>query len=338
MPTLDIFNDDAFSVQSLTRNINEAPFQPMAIQQMGLFSEEGIRTTTLSIEKKGTTLTLIPAAERGSSGRVEKNDKATLVPISTVHLPQRAAVLADEVQNVRAFGTEGELETVQNIVNKKLEKLRRNIDVTLEYQRIGAIKGQVLDADGSTVILDLFTAFGVSQTTHAMVLGTSTTSVKQKITEATRKVETQLGGIMHRGMVALCGTAFFDKLVGHDKVAAAYDRYLDGQFFRESQRNQEGTGPGFPFVGVNWREYKGSVGGVPFVADDEAWLVPLGVADLFISNFAPADYMETVNTIGLPYYAKQELMRMGKGVEIESQSNPISICTRPQVVCKLTTN
>jgi hypothetical protein len=46
--------------------------------------------------------------------------------------------------------------------------------------------------------------------------------------------------------------------------------------------------------------------------------------------------METVNTIGLPYYAKQEELRMGKGIDLESQSNPISICTRPRAVIKLT--
>ncbi len=59
-----------------------------------------------------------------------------------MHLPQRGAVIADEVQNVRAFGTESELETVQNLVNRKLEKMRRNIDATMEWQRIGAIKGR----------------------------------------------------------------------------------------------------------------------------------------------------------------------------------------------------
>lgn len=337
MPSLDIFNNDAFGVQSLTAAINDAPFQPMAIQQMGLFAEEGITTTNLSIERRGTTLSLIPAQARGTpAGRVESNDKSKLIPISTVHLPQRAAVIADEVQNVRAFGRENDVETVQNLVNRKLAKLRRNIDVTMEYQRIGAIKGQVLDADGLTVILDMYSTFGLSQVVKDFQLDVTTTNVKQKITDASRTVETALGGIMHGGLVALCGTAFFDQFVGHQSVAAAWDRYLDNQFARESQRNQEGTGPGFRYVGVNWREYKGSVGGVPFVADNEAYLIPMGVADMFMTYFAPADYEETVNTVGLPYYAKQEPMRFNKGREIEAQSNPISINTRPDAVLKLT--
>lgn len=336
MPALDIFNDDAFSVQSLTTAINEQPHQPTLIGSLGLFSENGITTTNLSIEKRGTTLALVSSAARGAPGAPVTNDKSKLIPISTVHLPQRGSVIADEVQNLRAFGTESDVETVQNLVNRKLGKMRRNLDVTIEWQRIGAIKGQVLDANGTDVILDLFTTFGVSQQTHGMALSTDTTKVKQKITEAQRKAEDKLGGLMHRGFVALCGKGFFDALVNHPAVVAAYDRWQDGAFLRTLQRSQVSGAPGFEFCNVSWHEYRGTVGGINFIGDDDAYLVPVGVMDLFETHFAPADYMETVNTNGLPYYAKQEMMRMNKGVELESQSNPISICTRPDVVVKLT--
>ena len=88
-------------------------------------------------------------------------------------------------------------------------------------------------------------------------------------------------------------------------------------------------------AGVSFEEYHGSVGGIDFIPDGQAYAIPMGVPGLFTTDFAPADYMETVNTQGLPYYAKQELMRMGKGVELESQSNPITLCTRPEAVIKL---
>jgi Phage major capsid protein E len=38
--------------------------------------------------------------------------------------------------------------------------------VAAEHLRVGAIKGKILDADGSAVIYDLFTEFGVSQHTE----------------------------------------------------------------------------------------------------------------------------------------------------------------------------
>lgn len=336
MPALDIFNNDAFSVQSLTKAINDTPYQPMLIGEMGLFSEEGITTTAVSIERQGTTLSLVSAAQRGAPGKLVSNDKRTLIPINTVHLPQRGAVVADEVQNLRTFGSESELESVQTLVNKKLAKMRRNLDVTIEWQRIGALKGQVLDADGSTVLLDMFNTFSLSQQTLDMVLDNDATKVKVKCMAAQRLVEGALGGLMHRGLVALCGSSFFDALVGHPAVEKAYDRWMDGQFLRDVQRGQESGSGGFTFGGITWREYKGSVSGQAFVGSTDAYLVPMGVPDLFVTHYAPADYMETVNTNGLPYYAKQEMMGFNKGVELEAQSNPISICTRPNAVIKLT--
>jgi len=330
MPSLDIFNDDAFSMVSLTKAINTGDHLPQRLAELGLFSEEGITTTSAMIEQKGETLSLVPAGTRGSPANATAGDKAKLIPFPTVHLPDRATILADTVQNLRAFGSETDAETVQTVVNGRLAKMRRKIDATIEYHRMGAIKGQVLDADGTSVLLDLYTSFGVSQQTHSMVLGTTTTKVRQKIVAAKRLAEAALGAQMYRGMRGLCSAAFFDAFVEHGAVEAAFDRFQNGEMLRNDPRN------GFYFGGVYWEEYRGSVGGVDFIDSGEAYLVPEGVPDMFVTHYAPADYMETVNTIGLPYYAKQEAMRLNKGVEIEAQSNPLCLNTRPRAVIKLT--
>jgi hypothetical protein len=332
MPSLDIFNNDAFGVQSLTKAINDLPHQPTRIGELKLFTESGITTTALSIERRGQSLSLVPAAQRGNArGLVNPRDKRRMIPFNTVHLPQSDAVIADEVQNVRAFGSETEVESVQTLVNKRLEKMRRNIDVTLEYHRIGAIKGQVLDADGSTVLLDLFTQFDLTKTTHDMVLDNDATKVILSIMAAKRKMEDKLGGLMYSGLRAFCSAEFFDALVAHPAVEKAYLNWAQagGQFISQDHRS------GFTWGGVTWEEYRGQVNGTRFIEANKAHLVPEGVPDLFVTNFAPADYMETVNTNGLPYYAKQEAMRMNKGVELEAQSNPISLCTRPDAVVEL---
>lgn len=332
MASLDIFNNDAFSVTQLTKAINDTVHQPTRIGDLGWFSEEPISTTSVFIERRGTTLTLIPAAPRGAPGRPESNDKSKLIPFSTVHLPQRSSVRADEVQNVRAFGSETEVETVQNLLTRKLAKMRRNIDVTIEYQRIGAIKGQVLDADGSSVLLDIYSSLGIAKPAdYDMGLETSTTKVKQKIVGVKRLIEDTLGGLSYRSCRVLCSASFFDALVGHDAVVKAYELWMDGKFAREDQRAQGG----FYFGDVYWEEYRGNVGGIPFIEDGAAYMVPEGVPDLMTTYYAPADYMETVNTMGLPYYAKQELMSFNKGVEVEAQSNPLCLNTRPDAIRKL---
>lgn len=332
MPALDVFNSDAFSVQSLSAAINDLPFVPGRIGALGLFDESGITTTSMMVEKRGSSLSLVPASQRGAPGNTAAKDKRQMLSFPSIHLQKNGAVLADEVQNLRAFGSESAEETVQSIVNREMGRMRRDIEATLEWQRIGAIKGQVLDADGSTVLLNLFTEFSLTQTSVDFLLGTAATKLKNKTLTALKALEDALGGLGFTGARVLCGETFWEKLISHSAVEAAYDRWMSGDYLRQDPRTA------FPFAGVTWERYRGSVSGNAFVGASDAYMVPEGVADLFITRFAPADYVETVNTIGLPVYAKQELMRMNKGVELEAQSNPITICTRPDAVIKLTTS
>lgn len=331
MPTLDIFNDDAFSVHSLTKAINTVT-EGQAVPTMldPLFTEEGVSTTTISIEMENGELSLVADQPRGAPGQVVVGDKRTLIPFNALHLPVTGTVRADEVQNVRAFGTETEVQTVQALINKRLEKMRAKIDATIAYHRLGAVTGIIMDADGQKVLVNLFQKFGLQQQSQVMALGTGTTDVAQKIRDAMRKSEDNLAGAtMITGWLGICGRGFYDAFVGHDKVKAAFDRWNDGQFLRDDMRK------GFTFQEVVWKEYYGKVGNVQFIDTDEAYLIPITAEGIFSTTYSPADYMETVNTLGLPYYAAQERLDFNKGVQLEAQSNPLTICTRPRAVIKL---
>lgn len=334
MPGIDIFADDAFSTNSLTAAINEVPEgQAVPTDIDALFTDvEGISTTTAWVEKQGETLELVENRPRGAPGDAIVLDRRTALNFSTAHLPVRGAVMADEVQNIRAFGSESELQQVQRKVSDKLTRMRKRIQATNLWHRMGAIKGIVYDKDGSTVIHNLFTAFGVSQQTKAMALTTSTTKVRTKIAEAQELAENVIGDSGSiQGWVGLCGRDFFNTFVDHELVVDAYK-------YQMSQTLREGVGVlgrGFEFGDVVWRKLYGKVGDQLFITTTDAYLVPI-VDGLFITRFGPADYVETVNTMGLPYYAKQERMEFDKGVKLEAQSNPLHLCTKPRAVIKLT--
>ena len=86
--------------------------------------------------------------------------------------------------------------------------------------------------------------------------------------------------------------------------------------------------------GITFIRYRGKVGSTPLIGDDDSYTVPTGVPGLLIGRFAPAPYNETVNTIGLPIYAKALEKRNGTGWDLEMQSNPLHILTRPRAVIK----
>ncbi len=334
---LDIFNNDAFKTVSLTDGIIKAPFKPGRIGELGLFRSRGITTTVVVVEEKDGRLSLIQSSPRGgeappsSIGGQKRTARSFVVP----HLERESVVMADEVQDVRAFGSENTMEAVQVLVNERLADLRAMHEVTLEHLRSGAIKGLILDADGST-LFNLFTQFGVTQQTAELDVSTD---VRPQIIAIQRLSEYALGGDIVSGHRALCGDNFFDTLVDAASVQEALKHQESVQLRTDLRR-------GFMFAGIIWENYRGRTGasqadpeaeasGTPFIGDDDAYVVPEGT-QIFQTYYAPADFVEAANTVGLPIYAKQYRdEKLNRSVTIHAQSNPLALCLRPRAVVKV---
>ena len=236
---LDVFRQTggAFSMQSLTAAINNAPFVPGRLGQLGIFNARGIPTTTAMVEQRDQKLYLVPNTSRGGPAKQNSAELRKGIPLPTAHLPVEDRLLADEIQNVRAFGSENQLEGVIQKVNEKLATMARSLDATLEYHRVGAINGKVLDADGSKVILDIFSAFGVSQQTEVDfdldAASPADGAVRKKCSLVIRAIEDELGATPYSGIHCLCSAEFFDDLVEHPEVKAAVELLVaeDGLFW-----------------------------------------------------------------------------------------------------------
>ena len=325
---MNLFDSDLFTNSSLTASINRAKYAPRKIASMRLFEEQGIASTHVVIEREGQSLGLVPAKERGGPGEAVRADKREGVRFTAVHLPTTATVLADEVQNVRAFGSADEYQALDVVVNERLAKMARRLDVTNEYQRIGAIRGNILDADGVTVLADLHDTFGISQQTLSFDLNTSTTNVRAKCLDVVEMIEDALGEVLFDGVAVLCGQSFWRKLISHANVEEAHK-------YQESQRLRADGREALYYGDITFERYRGGVGPTPFIPREKAYAVPLGAPDMFISRYAPGDYADAVNTLGLPMYASAEPLPHEKGVSLEAQSNPVHLCTRPEAVIEL---
>lgn len=323
----DIFNNDAFSVMSLTKAINAMPYQPGRITRSGLYEEDGIHTTVAAFERKDGVINLIQTSPRGSKGVQHQSGRRKLVHIQVPHLETETQVFADEVQSVREFGTSNRLQTVKGLVNSRLKEMTANLDATMEYHKVAALRGVVLDAD-DTVLYDLYDVFDVSK--HPVIvfdLADENFNIKNTCSQVIRAISNVLGAVPVDGARAWCGDDFFDALVTHPKVEKAYDRYQESAFLRDNQ-----TYRSFEYAGILWENYRGHVNGKEFVDKDKVHFVPMGVPNLFGTYFAPADYNETVNTKGLPRYAKIIPDRKDKYVDVEAQTNPLTFCRRPEAL------
>jgi hypothetical protein len=212
--------------------------------------------------------------------------------------------------------------------------MRNKHAFTLEHLRLGALTGLILDADGS-IIYDLFDEFELSQATIAFDLANANSDVKGHCYEVLAHIEENLKGEFMSGVHVLCSPEFFRALTGHKSVKEAYTNWQQGAILINDVR------AGFTFAGLTFEEYRGQASSPDgtvrrFIAAGEAHAFPLGTVDTFATYFAPADFNETVNTLGQPLYAKQEPRKFDRGTDLHTQSNPLPMCHRPGVLVKLT--
>jgi hypothetical protein len=332
---MDVFHTDAYSLLSLTDAFNKVPYTPRQIGKLGIFKEVPISTTTVGVEELDGSLSLLFASQRGAPPAQNRHFKPKLRSLVVPHLQLEDSIQADEIQNVRAFGTADQLAGVQGVVNQRLTAMGDKHDATLEYQRINALQGLLLDADGETVIYNLFAEFGIGQTTVDLNLGDGENDqqVLANITGIKDAMDTELGAMAYDGARAYLGANLWNEFITSPAIATAFKFYTTNvqtmQPLRDDLRYK-----GFEFGGVIWEKYRGTVNGIAYLQPNEGIAFPLG-CDIFRTYFAPANFIETVNTLGLPRYAKQLPNRFGTAVDIYTQSNPLSITLRPGASIRL---
>ncbi|WP_285520179.1 major capsid protein [Wolbachia pipientis] len=280
----------------LTKAINILPINYGRTESLNLFPSRSVRFRHITIEEQNGVLSLLPTQVPGAPATVGKRGKRKIRTFTIPHIPHDDVVLPEEVQGIRAFGSENELKALANVVTDHLELMRNKHAITLEHLRMGALKGIILDADGSE-LLNLYNEFEITPKVVNFALGTATTDVKRKCLEVLRHVEDNLSGEYMTGIHALVSPEFFDALTSHAKVKEAYERWQEGAALRNDMRS------GFTFCGITFEEYRGQAtdpeGNVRrFIEKDTGHCFPLGTASTFTTYFAPADFNETVSAVG----------------------------------------
>ena len=327
---LDVFRGDAFGVVPLSLAINNLKFVPGYVSSRGLFSETSIAATAVAIEENNNILVLVSPTPRGGPGQTMPKPRRSMRMLGVPHFEINDAVMAEEVQGVRPFGQETGTEAVMTKVAERMQTAGQSLEYTQEYSRVGAIKGIVTYADGT--VLNLFNEYGIVKPPPINFVfsgGANTGAVRQQCSAVVRTLGTNLDGQGFTGVEAICGDAFFDALIGSLEVRQTYLNTQQAVELRTGYLNAGQTWGSFVFGGILWTNYRGYVAGAPMVETDLAYFYPTGVPNLFATVFAPADYIETVNTLGLPRYVKQYDMPNDKGVHMDTQMNALNFCTRP---------
>lgn len=331
------FDQDAFNMVSLCAAINILPNMYGRINELGIFADDGITTRTAVVEEENGVLNILKTLPVGAPGNQNKVGKRKVRSFVVPHIPLDDIIRPEEFQGIRAFGQPAGMETLASVMNRHLQTAKNKYAITLEHLRMGALKGIILDADAST-LYNLYTEYGISPKTVAFDLSVTSplTNVASKCREVVRHIEDNLKGEVMRGVRCLVSSEFFDAFISHPNVEKFYLNWQNAAAIAQQDPRK-----GFNFGGVTWEEYRGVATDENnvsrrFIAAGEGHAYPEGTMETFKTVYAPGNFIETVNTPGIPLYAKQVMEKMGRWVDLHMESNPLPLCLRPAVLVKVT--
>ena len=335
MATMDIFNNNAFSVTSLTGMIQKTEYQPGLLGQLGLFEKRPVRTRNVFVDRVNSSLRLISTSADGAPPEPLEPDTRDAVSLRTNRLTKRFTLYAHELDGLRASGTESELMSVQTEYAARAGRLRKDMELTHEFHRLGALQGKLLDADGTTVIRDYFQEFGITEKPAIVFdLNNPELNIRQVLVTMVRDMSRTSGGTFTPTTTvhALAGDEFYDKLIMHPTVEKTYMNWAAAA----DLRNSVAAFGSFTYGGVTWHNYRGTDDNTTVaVAPDEAKFFPVGADGVFVEAMAPLETLDYVGTPGQEVYMMnipdRERNMWTKG---EIYSYPLHICQQPDVLRK----
>ena len=331
-----------------TTKITNLPVLSGLVNAMGLFEERGSAASSITFTRDTKTYSILPLSDRRSRGTVtgKFNPKETFA-LSIPYIHKEDALTTEDVAQYREWDDPNIQASVARAIAGKIDDTKIEADQTKEFLKLSALKGLVVDpTDGSTVT-NMFTELGGSQTTVDFLLG-GAVDVTAKINEVIRTVAANnRSGIAAKMPIVLCGNEFFDKLISHADVEAAYAQYLNSGVQRLRDNLFDYTAWG----AVGYFEHRGMifVNYAPsFTLQDGTTVTPIATADGYVINpnardlyrgyNGPSNKFSKIGQAGAPMYMYQWAQDKDNGWDFEMEMANLFFMTNPLMSVKVTTS
>lgn len=330
--------DRPFEVTDLTEDLLIVPNTYGLINELGIFRSESVTQHSITVEANAKTLSLLTDQVRGSRTPVARGSNRNLRSFPVPHFPVDDALSPSDLQGKRAYGKDA-AETEAEVMMRKVEFIRKAHAITVEYARAYAITQGAIYAPNGTVSANFYTDFGVTRKEVNFDLTNSATDVLAKQREVIDHIQENIGsGEVPTGFIALCSPEFFDAYIAQAGVREAY------KFFQSTQNPlRDGLRSGrysvFTHGDVTLYRYIGSYQDAAgashrIIPQGDAYYIPTGTQDTFVSYYSPADKLDLVNTLGEEAYMFTYRDPKGSKVEIESEHNAIHLVRRPAAIVR----
>lgn len=332
-------------VADLTESINIVPNRWGVVQRLGLFTNKMSSQKTILVPRTTEQDVILVDRNWDERNSTISGGQRDWLPLAIPHYPVDDAITPNDLDgnislNAILEGT-GQLETLERVRVEKMERIRRAHGLTLEFARMQVLKNGTVYAPSGTVVTNYYTEYGVTREEIPMNLSSTTVRPSIGIEDAiTYLQDTIQSGDPIDNFVALCSPSFFSALVNNPFVQEQYMYFARPQGDAITVGRLAAGSPwdarfrSFDYGGVTWIEVRGSVAGVSYVEEGEAYMFPLGTSN-FETYFAPANRFRSINKPAQESYYFEYLNEKDDIVELMTETNFLNVLKRPDLVITL---
>ncbi len=329
----------------LTEEVNRIPNRFGLLNALNLAPVDPMSSRYVRIDFRDGELVVLAADEPGSPGQTSEPEQEQGTILMIPHFPHVETIRTGDLANgIQVVGGQMRSRDLETETARRLNTIRGHHSVTLEYIRMGMLRGLIKDGRGRT-LYDLYNVFGITKKQVDFKLGTASTNIREKCEEMVDHVMQNVKGETVSQVEVIVSSGFFERLISHPMVEKFWqmEQHGGGSLMKlERERLGGNWGRVFDFGDILWREYKGSfpvrsTSGTkvqePAVAAGKGHAYPAGTMNMFKTFAGPAHHIDMVNqTPGVddPVFISTKVLDHGEGVEMKSQSNRIAVCKQPE--------
>lgn len=327
------------------------------LSESNLFKETGVKTNQAMfgiVESDNPRMTKLTSRTERDAVKVSgKREKQVTVGGSTIKLTGGLHV-EDLMNRINTGSDEAVEESVREVLAERTKLTYDSFSQSFEYMLLTASQGRMRDPNDGTVVTDMFTATGTTQSTATVDASAGSTTLLSDLNAIRNQLSALNGGQGVVGQIELWVA---------DDVMSAISTHPD--FIQVAQLAYQGRGaeamgnPLFTGFGGNYvqgkygyyREFRfenfvfrtypqaftamnGSV--LQAIANGKGWTVVRGAADVYNVLYAPAPYISQLGGVGSKIHARTTGIVDDTHLDftIESHLNPFM--KRPELALDIT--
>lgn len=329
--------DNLFKIRVLTIAINAMMAPSMRIYNRIFRGKEHMEPSDrLAFEIISGSETVLKNISIYAPAQVTDKTSRKVITLTAPRLSQKRFIHTAELNALRAYGEQIGVEQMSNRIAREQKDMRGMMDRTLEFWAANALKGQILDADLSTVLVD----YNMASTHKPTLTGTSLwtnadSNPIERIRTFKRLIEDDSGANID-SWVAFLGYEVMDALLKHSAVLD-FLKYDKGSQMAENGRIAR-------LAEVELDEYNGSfldASGARHRFIDSKYFMLIGLCDDIVDvPYAPIvddDAPGGVGNIdadgnGALYFSKSWKEEDPSGRWIKAETRPLPVLQRPGAV------